>query len=515
MYNSVLKFFFAFAFAFLAYFVGMPGCAPTRFYAIDFCKNWGSEKCSSVTDPEGGTEGRSLLPVGKWDGEITGRDRENKKTSRRDREDERTSRRDRENKKTSRRDRENKKTSRRDREDERTSRRDRENKKTSRRDRENKKTSRRDREKGKSSPPAKRNSETIVYEISLGEIEIIFVIDNSSSMAREHRSIAKQVSRFLSAIKDLDYRIAVITTDISSSPENPVRNAYYQDGKFIPIGRRIYLRNENRGKEPSPQVVQDWINAMVRRETTRCDSRNQPKKYDSDDYYAEESSTIECPSHDERGIYALNKAIRNPKHGGFFDSKTHLMIAVLSDEDNRSSRKYIEEPGNEIYEYEEFDYPEVLVQSFEERFPEKKTFSVHPIIIPPGDRSCLEKQNSSRNKGAGSGRGYYGKEYAWLASGDSNLTRSGRLLKGEVISICHKSYGSQLNKITVAAKTIRIPVPCSQPERVNLYVNNKRIKADYDIKGKTLVMEPGRVPLTSKVELEVTCRLGNLTGVLI
>ena len=261
-------------------------------------------------------------------------------------------------------------------------------------------------------PPVVKHYVDFDYDISLGMVDIVFVVDNSSSMAKEHRSIAKQLRSFLNQIRDVQYHIAVITTDISSSPDNPVRNAYYQDGRFISIGGRMFLTNESLGENPSKAVVADFKQAVTREETTRCDTRRQPKasgnKYDR--FYEGESGAIECPSHDERGIYALNLAIENPAHRSFFRKGAHLMVIFLSDEDVRSSEDYINQTGFDHYALEDYDYPEILVQRVYELFGPTKSLSAHSIIIPPGDSQCLEEQNRRSDRGQGTGRGYYGKQ---------------------------------------------------------------------------------------------------------
>ena len=223
------------------------------------------------------------------------------------------------------------------------------------------------------SPAPPKHYEKIVYKLSAVKADIIFVVDNSSSMAKEHRNLAKQFESFLTSIKNVDYHIAVITTDISSSPENPVRNAYYQDGKFIPIGRRIFLQNENIRNRPSQSVIEDFQRAIVRDETDKCDTPNQPRssgnQYDNLYSNVNEKASIHCPSHDERGTYALNLAIRNPTHDAFFRSFViPLIIVYVGDEDIRSGEEYINQPGFEEYAFEAFDQPETLVENIYNRF---------------------------------------------------------------------------------------------------------------------------------------------------
>lgn len=360
--------------------------------------------------------------------------------------------------------------------------------------------------------PFKRNYEKVVYDLVVGKVDIIFVMDNSSSMAREHRNISDQFKNFLRNVSDVDYRMAVITTDISSSPGNPVRNASYQDGRFISIAGRPYLENENIGGNPDRGIVREFQKALNREETIKCDSRNQPRSSGNvyDDYYqnTESQTPIDCPSADERGIYALNLALRN--NPNFFREKAHLMIVIVSDEDVRSSEHYISQSDeySNRYNLENLDLPETLAENIYSHLGPSKRFSVHSIIIPPGDRDCLESQNRHRS-GRGTGRGYYGEQYARLSKArDYELTKYGNLLKGEVISICDKRYGAQLQKVSVDVNTIKAPLPCPNPESIDLYVDGKRIGRDYEIEGgQTLIMKPRNVKLNSRIRLEVICEV--------
>lgn len=357
-------------------------------------------------------------------------------------------------------------------------------------------------------PPGRAMCKNFDYTVPTGKVDIIFVIDNSSSMAVEHREIAGQFNSFLHNLRDVDYHIAVITTDISRSPDNPFQDEYWQDGKFIPIGRRIFLRNENKGQRISNQTLKDFQRAIEREETTRCDQENQQQssrrnRYDFDD----ESSSIRCPSHDERGTYALNLAIRNSVHQRFFRRGAHLMVVILSDEDIRSGEPYYSQPGFEEYEFEDYDYPEVLMESISNRFGKLKSVSFYPIIIPPGNAQCLREQNRKRKQGEGTGGGYYGVEYARLAMAeDDSLTKYGNLLEGEIISICRKGYSSQLNRVAMSANTARIALPCGNPDEVKLYVDGQRQRrVKKRIEGRTLILDPGQIRLGADAKVEVCC----------
>ena len=361
----------------------------------------------------------------------------------------------------------------------------------------------------KPSPPPQGFCES-EHEISLGQVDILFVIDNSSSMAREHRSLADQFKFFLKDIKDVDYHIAVITTDISSSPHNPNRNKYYQDGRFIPIGKRKFLKNENLGGRPDERAVADFKRAIEREETVKCDNRNQPResadKYDRL-YQRKRQEAIGCPSSDERGTYAVKLAVENPSHRAFFRPEAHLMVIFLSDEDIRSGEAYYNQPGLDYYQLELEDEPETLVSRMYENFGVTKSYSFYSIVIPPGDEGCLNEQNRYKADGPGSGRGYYGREYARLSRA-GKLWEYGNILRGELISICSKNYGLQLRRVAISAQISRVPLFCPKPDKIDLLVNGSKVRSEQEIEGRTLLVKPkGEIPLSSRITVREICPL--------
>ena len=366
------------------------------------------------------------------------------------------------------------------------------------------------------------------YDLSLGKVDILFVIDNSSSMAEEHRSLAKQFDKFLKHIKNADYNIAVITTDISQSPENPNRGAYYQDGQFISINGQLFLSNPEIGENPDSSIVEAFTTAIEREETRQCDKLAQsssesedssqnstPDKYQN--FQQSPQETNSCPSSDERGTFALNRAFQNPQHRAFFREGSQMMVVFLSDEDVRSGEEFYNQQGFDDYMPEYEDSPESVLRSFYELFSysAEKRIRFHSIIIPPGDDRCLEQQNENRNQGDGSGRGYYGREYARLSRPDPKLRKflfennfpGDNLLDGSVISICDRNYGSQLNNVAISATEMQAPLLCQEPEHIRLFVDNREVRdVEYTTDGNTLFVQPNRdLNLSSRVKIVIVC----------
>ena len=259
--------------------------------------------------------------------------------------------------------------------------------------------------------------------------------------------------------------------------------------------------------------MEDFKKTIVRPETIDCDtgtdSRSQAKdhffktgeKLDTDSNTGGNS----CPSYDERAIYAMNLAIEKQKD--FFDPEAHLIFVIVSDEDERSSKEYIEEAARrgENYEFESRDYPETLVETVYNYLGGMQTFSVHSIIIPPGDSMCLAQQNQGAYEGPGTGRGYYGEQYARLSEAkDSELRAKGNLLKGSMIAICDYRFEKQLAQVQIFTEVPRIPIPCDNPQKVFFKVNGERTKLGYDLNERSLEMEDN-LPIGSTLSVRAYC----------
>lgn len=259
------------------------------------------------------------------------------------------------------------------------------------------------------------------YDIKVGSgiVDILFVDDNSGSMSPEQAKMGTRFPNFINSLADLDYHIAITTTDVSASvisgqangPKPANGNGALQDGKFItfPSGVSVLKRD-------TPNKESQFLSTIQRPETLSCEQNNFNLNY--------------CPSPDERGIYAAKLAV-DRADPGFFRPKAHLALVILADEDERSNG------GSATgYPLETNDLPETLIAAVKSRFGGDKTFSAHAIIVKPGDSTCLNSQTVDY----GGGRivhGFYGTQYAKLAG----------MTKGVIGSICSSDYGAQLGAI--------------------------------------------------------------------
>lgn len=333
-----------------------------------------------------------------------------------------------------------------------------------------------------------------VTEKMVGEglVDILIVNDNSGSMSTEQAKMADRFSTFVQSMGSLDYRIAMITTDVSSHfsstpagvqnlPAEQNGNGKWQDGNLIEFAPGVKFLDRS---TPNKETL--FANTIKRQETLTC----------------EQSGYQNCPSGDERGIFAANLALdKEGTVAQFMRPTAHLAIIILSDEDERglSDPRSVQTPSDEqlrqMYPLENYDLPQTLVSRFQSRYPDK-TLSAHSIVVP--DNDCRDKQTGQSNSWI---RGVVGYSYIALSS----------LTGGKVGTICADDYGSQLTQIGFALKdrVTSLPFQC-RPLNDNEWdvkynpkpVNAIDVVADFNNMSLNI---KGELPPLTKVRLEYFC----------
>lgn len=324
-------------------------------------------------------------------------------------------------------------------------------------------------------------------KVSGGIVDILFVNDNSGSMSFEQNQIAARFSTFLTSLDSqaIDYRIAITTTDISGANNGPRainQNGALQDGNLIKFGNGAYFL------ENSTASKQSLFNTAIRRqETAQCESYlntvSPGSTADAAAYLAN------CPSPDERGIFAANLTVEKNPSGFLRGSQAHFAIVFLTDEDVRSSQY----DKGITYDLKSQDMPQTLIENVRTRYS-GKSLSMHSIIVRPGslksglsastaaeriynvirpdyqieqanrpvnlfnsgDISCLNSQGQQTNNVGGS----YGYLYALAA----------RMTNGVEGNICASDYGSQLQAIgtNLGTRGREITLACANPTILEL-----------------------------------------------
>ncbi|MEZ4872234.1 MAG: hypothetical protein R2827_08320 [Bdellovibrionales bacterium] len=285
--------------------------------------------------------------------------------------------------------------------------------------------------------------------IRIGSVDILFVDDNSGSMSFEQKRMADSFSNLIATLDDLnvDYNIAVTTTDISS-PSNPPDaqnlNGALQDGKFIEFPGVGPVLNKSWGTAAERSAK--FAEVIQRNETKVC----------------EDSGFTTCPSGDERGIYAINKVL-DTANPAFFRGNSLFAVVVLSDEDVRSDGGRSDSLARALTD---FDQPESVVSRLGTTLGLDKTMAVYSFIVEPGDFTCKALQDDQgRLLGNEAIEGYYGVQYARLSQPDDELKALGNIIEGKTVSICSSDYGSKLSDIgrKISTDSLNVQLPC-EPE---------------------------------------------------
>lgn len=336
------------------------------------------------------------------------------------------------------------------------------------------------------------NYETIV---SGSKVDILIINDNSASMSYDQSFLAYRFSNFISALelRNVDYRIGIATTDIQSSDNEPRainKNGALQDGNLIQLEDGSYFISRLSGNLTQKSSL--FKSGMIRPETTTCESfiRDFVAKHGTSGMAGEKYKKLyheNCPSNDERGIYAANLAVKkNP--GYFIRTDANLALIFISDEDERS-QYYDPYYGIQDYGLEKLDTPVSLITNVITTYSSKH-LTVHSIIVK--DAACKSIQDGQM---AGLIGASYGNQYA-LAS---------KLTGGVIGDICatDKNYTDQLGTIagSVSNRVRSIGLKCKAPKNLEVKASGN---PSYDLYDYELRFRYS-LPIGTKIQLSYDC----------
>lgn len=231
--------------------------------------------------------------------------------------------------------------------------------------------------------------------------DILFVDDNSGSMRPEQEQMAFRFPTFLSSISNLDWRIAITTTDMNGAGPT-------QDGQILKF---------------TGSVADYFIT---------------PGMANVNNLFTDTIKRTETGWGDERGVYAAIRALQRRAERGFIRDGAHLAVVILSDEDERSDGGHMNPPQGGPLEAGK-DNAQDLIDYVNSTWNYEKSLTVHSVIIKPGDTACFNEQQGQPGATA-----HYGTVYSTLSG----------LTGGVHGNICASDYGSQLSQIgTVIQQT--------------------------------------------------------------
>ena len=327
------------------------------------------------------------------------------------------------------------------------------------------------------------------FTMNGGKIDIVFVNDNSGSMSFYQKKLGARLKSFIDHLNKVksDFQVGIVTTDIStgidaSFQNNDPRaingNGAFQDGKLIafPNGKSFFSVSDFNTSDfiaGSIPGIDLFKRTIERDETQKCDvflktGTNKELEWESPLYREN------CPSGDERGLYAASLVLKNNPSGIIRDESNKVVFIILGNEDVRSSAysrtKFAAEAN---FRLKPEDMPTSLVDVFRQKYP-RKSLKVNTISILPGplkkgigpldasnriyesfrfggtmnaanspdqlfeegDSKCLNPTSGAEAEQAG-----FARTYSYLYS------LAARITGGVETSLCQEDYGRKLEEI--------------------------------------------------------------------
>ncbi len=250
-------------------------------------------------------------------------------------------------------------------------------------------------------------------------VDILFVVDNSGSMDEERQNLGQRIEGLLNEIDNLDWQIAVTSTDIDGDND-------YQTGRIVDFnGNGLYTLNSSMDLSYAQTLFENKVTI---------------RKKNSNPYGIPGNG-----DGNEQGINAVSKVVDravNPqsssdlRNANFIRPDADFVAVVLSDENEASEG----EADKVKYQPQEF------LNRFNSQFPNGKNFTFHSIVVMSGDEDCLN---------AGPDPHYYGTLYEDL----SKLTGYGQPGGGTIGSVCESNYTTQLSEIGKSVQDLAKTVP--------------------------------------------------------
>ncbi|MBT4761567.1 MAG: hypothetical protein HOO06_07725 [Bdellovibrionaceae bacterium] len=283
-------------------------------------------------------------------------------------------------------------------------------------------------------PVLEKLSDHFVQEDYEAKLDVLVVVDNSTSMEAEQTKLGSRMEKFTAQLKDIDWNLGITTTDVSKSSPHGIRGSLVK-----------FKGTKNRSiNKKTKDFKKLFLNTVQREETSDCDP-------------------ADCPSSRERplgaSIMAMDKS--NGDNKGFFRDEADLAIVILSDEDETESSW----GGSKTK-------PSDVINKFKSKWPEKD-LTAYAVVIQPGDSACLKSQET--------GEGVYA----------NIITDFTEVTGGTTSSICDTDYGSGLKKIGENARRLLNFVHLStlpNPESVTVYLNGRK-ELNFKVKEQRVIFD--------------------------
>lgn len=306
---------------------------------------------------------------------------------------------------------------------------------------------------------------TTKMTLPLPAVDVIMIVDDSSSMAADNAKLAQRMGGFISDLDaaNIDYRVCLTTTDVGYYEGSPIKWGTCGDNacsveKFNPVSHLMTKSTPNKSK-----LFTDTI------------------KYIGAEW-----------SSDEQGIKAMRLMIDGYSGSGCLRNKSTLAVILIADENERSVG------GNRAWSEAQYEpltsanYPDNLISRVASKYNTSnyvKPFIWNSIIVRPGDKQCEALQDAQGTPS------FFGTLYNEL----SNKTG------GHVGSICSSNYAADLRlvKDRVVQSMPYVTLECVPTNTPNVTISPNR-STNISMEGKRVRFNPA-LPEGTTVTVKYRC----------
>jgi len=320
-------------------------------------------------------------------------------------------------------------------------------------------------------------TETFLMNESETAVDVVFVLDVSSSMKDNLKKLGSSMLNLLDHIHEFDWQMAFTTAD---------HGDHYESGGKITSEKRW---ESHKGDQPH---FGQFMNLEYRNSLLEDKILNK-HKYNNYETVFYDTLTINkqnpcslppfCQKDHEQPLRALKAAIERPENRDFFRPNSDLIAIIITNEDERGA-----DPDNATT-------AEEVVRTFQSQFSGEKSLYGFGILIEDQDKRCRKIQRSL----FGTKRAEYGKRIAELA----------RITHGSNIDICSDNYGNALEKISRVIRdrvldNVYLTTAFPNASSVDVQINPVQ-NIEWKVEGRHIVFKPA-LKLGSEVQVTYTPR---------
>lgn len=323
------------------------------------------------------------------------------------------------------------------------------------------------------------------FKVGAGKVDILFISDNSASMSKNQINMANKFTGFIQNLdsKNVDYRIAIATTDLNSNSSEASHLLTLGNGqKFITNNEvnRVDLFNKSIIRNETI-ACEDFIISMFNTYGIAFQTNLVNPSY-IDNYEKK------CPSSDTRGIYVGNIIISG-NQSSFLRADANLNIIMISNENVRKGKLMDEQ-----------DKASTFISMMNQKYS-NKYWSFNSIVVK--DDLCTQKQilrnaigQIVENKDGPAVSGGLGIEYANLSNSAATDIDGNPRPRGLVLDICQNDYAQNFLTMStqISDEARMFTMKCTPIEAPTVFISETKKSSEsvpHTWNGNKIIFEKG------------------------